>query len=172
MLSPSFALLQRVVQRLVAGDSPHQLAAGFTLGMMIGLVPKANLIAAALCALVFSLRVNKGLAIAAAVAFSLVGTWGDPFTHKVGASVLAIDSLQSVFAAVYGLPLGPWLGFHNTVVTGSLLVGAYLAYPTYWLARTACCRVQKVAAGGELGEPRAKRCDAHPQIKPLHGAAP
>jgi uncharacterized protein (TIGR03546 family) len=172
MLSPSFAYLQRAIQRLFAGDSPHQLAAGFTLGMMIGLVPKANLIAVALCALVFSLRVNKGFVIAAAVAFSLVGTWADPFTHKVGASVLAVDSLQSVFAAVYGLPLGRWLGFHNTVVTGSLLVGAYLAYPTYWLVRTACCRVQKVAADGELCERRAKRWEAHPQTKPLHGAAP
>jgi uncharacterized protein (TIGR03546 family) len=172
MLSPSFAYLQRVAQRLFASDSPHQLAAGFTLGMMLGLVPKVNLIAVALCVLVFSLRVNKGLAIAAAVAFSLVGTWADPFTHKVGASVLAVDSLQCVFAAVYGLPLGPWLGFHNTVVMGSLLVGAYLAYPTYWLVRTACCRVQKVAAGGELCEPRAKRWEALPQSKPLHGASP
>jgi uncharacterized protein (TIGR03546 family) len=172
MLSPSFAISQRAVQRLVAGDSPHQLAAGFTLGMMLGLVPKANLIAMALCVLLFSVRVNKGLAVAAAVAFSLVGTWADPFTHKVGASVLAIDSLQAVYAAIYGLPLGPWLGFHNTVVTGSLLVGAYLAYPTYWLVRAACCRMQKVAPGGEFCEPRTKRWDVHSQTKPLHGAAP
>jgi uncharacterized protein (TIGR03546 family) len=172
MLSPRFAHLQRAVQLLIAGDSPHQLAAGFVLGMMLGLVPKANLIAVALCVLLFALRVNRGLAIAAAVAFSLVSTWADPFTHKVGASLLAIDWLQPLYAAVYGLPLGPWLGFHNTVVTGSLAVGAYLSYPTYWLVRSASYRLQKAAAADELREPRAKRLPAHSQTKSLHGAAP
>jgi uncharacterized protein (TIGR03546 family) len=172
MLSPSFAFLQRAVQRFVAGDSPHRLAAGFTLGMMLGLVPKANLIAVALCVLLLSLRVNKGLGVAAAVAFSLVGTWADSFTHKVGASVLASDTLQSTYAWLYGLPLGPWLGFHNTVVTGSLAVGAYLAYPTYWLVRTACCRLQKAVADGQLCELRTKQWEAHPHTTPLHGAAP
>jgi uncharacterized protein (TIGR03546 family) len=172
MLLPSFAELQRTAQRLVAGDSPHQLAAGFTLGMMLGLVPKANLIAVALGALLFSLRVNRGLAVAAAIAFSLVGAWADSFTHKVGASLLAIDSLQLMYAWLYGLPLGPWLGFHNTVVTGSLAIGAYLAYPMYWLVRTACRRLQKAEAGRGLCEIRTKHWEAHPQTKPLHGAAP
>jgi uncharacterized protein (TIGR03546 family) len=172
MLSPCVAVLQRAVQRLVAGDSPQRLAAGFTLGMMLGLVPKSNLIAMALCVLLFSLRANKGLGVAAAVAFSLVSTWADSFTHKVGASVLAIDTLQPMYAWLYELPLGPWLGFHNTVVTGSLAVGSYLAYPTYWLVQAACCRIQKAAADGKLCEPKAKQWEAHSQIKPLHGAAP
>ena len=172
MLSFSFAILQRTAQRLAACDSPHQLAAGFTLGLMLGLVPKANLIAMALGVLLFSLRVNKGLGIAAAVAFSLVGAWADAFTHKVGALVLAIDTLQPMYAWLYGLPLGPWLGFHNTVVTGSLAVGAYLAYPTYWLVRTACCRLQKAVADGECSELRTKQWEGHPHTRPLHGAAP
>jgi uncharacterized protein (TIGR03546 family) len=140
--------------------------------MMLGLLPKANLIAVALCVLLFSLRVNKGLGVAAAVLFSLVGSWADPFTHKVGALVLAIDSLQPMYGWLYALPLGPWLGFHNTVVAGSLAVGAYLAYPTYWLARTACCRSQKAVTDGELREIRTKQWEAHPQTKPLHGAVP
>jgi uncharacterized protein (TIGR03546 family) len=172
MLSPCFAFLQRAVHRLIAGDSPHRLAAGFTLGMMLGLVPKANLIAGALCVVLFWLRVNKGLAVAAALAFSLVSTWADPFTHKVGAMVLAIDSLQPLYAWLYSLPLGPWLGFHNTVVTGSLLVGAYLAYPTYWLVWAACSRMQTAVSDGDLCESRTKRWEAHSQTKPLHGAAP
>jgi multisubunit Na+/H+ antiporter MnhE subunit len=44
--------------------------------------------------------------------------------------------------------LGPWLGFNNTIVTGSLLLGLYLAYPVYWLTRrlfTASIRSRKEA---------------------------
>jgi len=172
MLSPAIAVLRRSVRGLIAGDSPERLAAGFTLGMIIGLVPKGNLIAIWLCLLLFSMRANKRLGIAAAAVFSLVSPWADSFTHKLGASVLAIDSLQAWYAAVFNLPLGPWLGFHNTVVTGSLLVGLYLAYPTYWLVGAACRRMHCPAVGGEIREQQPKNWRSSPQTQPLHGAAP
>ena len=34
--------------------------------------------------------------------------------------------------ATFNLPLGPWLGFNNTVVAGSFLLGLYISYPVYW----------------------------------------
>ena len=73
MLSDSIALLRNVVRSLLAGTAPGQLAAGFTIGMIIGVLPKSNLIALSLCVLLFSLRCNKGLGLVAAVAFSFVG---------------------------------------------------------------------------------------------------
>jgi len=132
MLSQVVRPLRVTLQALLAGDSPRQLAAGFSLGMVLGLMPKGNLIALSLCVLLFSLRVNKRLALVAAVMFTCVGTLADSFTHQLGSEVLRIGALQAGFASVYELPLGPWIGFHNTVVTGSLLVGLYLVYPVYW----------------------------------------
>jgi uncharacterized protein (TIGR03546 family) len=120
------------VEALLAGDSSRQLAAGFALGMVLGLMPKGNLIALSLCVLLFALRVNKPLALVAAVMFTCVGPLADSFTHQLGAEVLRIGVLQPGFASVYKLPLGPWIGLHNTVVMGSLLVGLYLVYPVYW----------------------------------------
>ena len=135
MLSDLTAILRRTVRALLASNAPEQLAAGFTLGMVIGLVPKSNLIALSLCVLLFSLRCNKGIGLLAAVAFSFVGAWTDPFAHRVGMSVLDCQSLQASYASVFNLPLGPWLGFNNTVVTGSLVIGLYVAYPVYWITR-------------------------------------
>jgi uncharacterized protein (TIGR03546 family) len=135
MLSELVAPLRRVVRALLAFHSPPELAAGFTIGMIIGLVPKGNLIALSLCVLLFSLRVNKGMAIAAAALFSCVATTLDPFAHKLGLVVLTAKSLQIDYACVYILPLGPWLGFHNTVTSGALLVGLYVAYPVYFVIR-------------------------------------
>jgi uncharacterized protein (TIGR03546 family) len=142
MLSAIIRTLRQMVAALLAGDSPRQLAAGIAIGMVLGLVPKGNLIAVSLCVLVFSLRVNTGLALLAATVFTWIGAGIDPFASKLGMQVLMISSLQATYASVFNLPLGPWIGFNNTVVTGSFLIGVYLAYPTYWLSLVICERLQ------------------------------
>jgi uncharacterized protein (TIGR03546 family) len=150
MLSATIAALRKVFRALLAGDSPGQLALGFTVGMMIGLAPKGNLIAISLCVCLFSLRCNKGIGLAAAVVFSFLAPWADPLTHKIGQFALNSERMQAAYASVFNLPLGPWLGFNNTVVTGSLLLGLYLAYPIYCVARLAFAgvRVVKRVVGG------------------------
>lgn len=144
MFSDVIAVVRKVVRALLAGDSPSQLATGFTVGMVIGLMPKGNLIALSLCVLLFSIRCNKGLGLAAAIAFSFVGTWTDPFAHKLGLAALSMDSMQATYASMFNLPLGPWLGFNNTVVAGSLLLGIYVAYPVYWFTRISFSGIQLV----------------------------
>jgi uncharacterized protein (TIGR03546 family) len=138
MLSPVITICRRVLKSLLASDAPNQLAAGFTLGMIIGLVPKGNLIAVSLCVLLFSLRVNKGLALVAAVLFSAIGPFVDSFSHKLGMALLTTDALQSTYALAFSLPLAPWLEFHNTVVAGTLTMGLYIAYPVYWISGVLC----------------------------------
>jgi uncharacterized protein (TIGR03546 family) len=172
MLSPERSILQRMIQRLIGGSSPSQVAAGFTLGMILGLVPKGNLIAVSMCVLLVSLRVNKAIAVAAAMAFSFASAWADSFTHKLGALVLGIDSLEPVYGWLYNLPLGPWLGFHNTVVMGSLLVGVYLAYPAYWLVGAAACRLPVSTVDAGFRPAAETQLIARPHKKPLHGAVP
>lgn len=135
MISPFVAWMRGFVHALLTSAAPGQLAAGFTLGMLIGVMPKTNLIALSLCVALFSLRCDKRLGLAAAMVFSFVGQFTDPFAHKLGATVLNADSLQGVYSAAFSSPLGPWWGFNNTVVTGSLLLGLYIAYPVYFAAR-------------------------------------
>lgn len=154
MLSDVIALLRRIARLLLAGNSPGQLAAGFTLGMIIGVMPKSNLIALSLCVLLFALRCNKGLGLAAAIAFSFISQWTDPLAHKFGLAALGIDSLQATYASAFNMPLGPWLGFNNTVVAGSLLLGLYFAYPVYWFSRVFFSAVQSTFGrkpGARLG---------------------
>jgi uncharacterized protein (TIGR03546 family) len=143
MLRSVVAPFRRTAQWLAASNSPSQLAAGFTLGMIIGVMPKTNLIALSLCVLLFSLRCNQGLGLMSAVLFSCLAGWTDPFAHQIGLRVLSAPSLQANYASVFRLPLGPWLGFHNTVVCGSLLMGLYAAYPVYWFVNTSCAAVQR-----------------------------
>lgn len=142
MLSLVLRPLRGFVAVLVANDSSRQIAAGVALGAVIGLVPKGNLIAATLAILLCSLRVNRTAGLLAAAAFSWIGLHADAFTHRLGASLLTIESLQPYYAAAYNLPLGPWIGFNNTVVLGSLVVGLYAAYPVYLIAKLLLDRYQ------------------------------
>jgi len=135
MFSATIGVLRKTVRMLLSNSAPGQLAAGVAIGMMIGLVPKGNLIALSLCVLLFSLRFNKGIALLVAVAVSFVGPMADQFTHRLGLMVLSAPSLQSAYASIFNMPLGPWMGIDNTVVVGSLVLGAYQAYPVFWLTR-------------------------------------
>jgi uncharacterized protein (TIGR03546 family) len=135
MFSDAIAVLRKCVRLLLASNAPHELAVGFTLGMMVGLLPKGNLIALTLCLLLFSIRCNKGIGLAAAVVFSFAGPWVDPFAARLGTAALSLKPLQATYASIFELPLGPWLGFNNTVVAGSFLIALYLAYPVYWMSR-------------------------------------
>jgi uncharacterized protein (TIGR03546 family) len=138
MLSAIVSPIRRIITALVASNSPHELAVGFTLGLIIGLVPKGNLIALSLFVMLFSLRCNKGISLVAAVLFSFAAAWTDPVAHQIGTFILNIESIQANYASVLQFPLGPWLGFNNTVVSGSLLMGLYSAYPAYWITRIFC----------------------------------
>jgi uncharacterized protein (TIGR03546 family) len=143
--------VRAATRALLAGDSPRQLAAGFAIGMVLGLMPKGNLIAMSLCVLIFSLRVNTGLGLLAAVLFSFVGPWSDPYADQLGREVLGFYDLQDGYAAFYRLPLAPWSGFNNTVVLGSFLIGMYLVYPVYWTGYAAGQLVQRQPTSGIAG---------------------
>jgi uncharacterized protein (TIGR03546 family) len=146
MLAEFVAPMRRVVNTLVACRTPPELAAGFTLGMIVGLVPKGNLIALSLCVLLFSLRVNKGLGVASALFFSCFATSIDSFAHKLGLIVLSAESLQVGYANIFSIPLGPWLGFHNTVTCGALLIGVCISYPFYYVTRILAAYIERQAS--------------------------
>lgn len=121
-------------QALLLDATPKQLAWGFALGMAIGLVPKGNLIAVVMMAVLCSLRVNMAAGMMAIFTFSWIGMAIDPVSHQIGQYLLAQPSLQSLWTTLYDTPLVPWTSFNNTVVLGSFVLGLALIYPAYLLS--------------------------------------
>ena len=111
--------------------APRQLAVGFALGMVIGLVPKGNLTTIVLVAILCAIRVNLGVGLLSAFVFSWAGILTDPLTHHIGLFLLTHDSLRPLWSYLYDLPVAPWTDFNNTIVLGSLVLGLALAYPAY-----------------------------------------
>jgi uncharacterized protein (TIGR03546 family) len=134
--------VRQFAQTLIANETPRQIAWGFGLGMMAGLLPKANLLFVLLGIVICAFRVNRPASLLAMGLFSLVGPVTDGFAHQLGDSVLGWEPGQAFYEWLYALPLGPYLGFHNTVVMGQLLLGLYFFYPTYYVTRWVAARVQ------------------------------
>jgi uncharacterized protein (TIGR03546 family) len=142
MLNLLLRPLRLVAQMLTGNDSPRQTAWGFALGMLIGLLPKGTLLAMLLAMLLCAVRVNRAAGLLGIGVFSYVGWALDGFAHRLGAAALLWEPAQGTFHWLYAQPLGPWIGFNNTVVMGQLLIGLYLFYPTYRLTHVVATRVQ------------------------------
>ena len=126
---------QFLARALVADGTPRQLALGFAFGVLIGLVPKGNLIAVALMVLFFAVRVNLGIGMLTAFVFSWIGMLLDPLSHRLGLFLLTHPTLQSLWVQLYNMRFAPWTDFNNTVVLGSFLIGSSLFLPCYVLSR-------------------------------------
>lgn len=129
--------LHYLVKAFRDNDSPRQLALGVALGMMVGLLPKDNLMAVGLGMILLASRANLASAALSAFAFSWIAAWADPLAHRVGYWLLTLKPLQGIYAGLYSLPLVPWTKFNNTVVSGNLVLGLLLAYPVYRISKLA-----------------------------------
>ena len=120
---------------LLVDATPHQLALGLALGMLVGLVPKGNLLAMGLMVLLCSLRVNLSIGLMAAFVFSWADMILDPLTHAIGSSLLKNNSLRPLWTQMYDTAVLPWTDFNNTVVLGSFVLGVGLFAPVYLASR-------------------------------------
>ena len=130
MLRPLLLLFMEVLEE----ESPRVLAASLAFGMLLGFVPKDNLIMALLGVLLLGLRFNLTLATASAALFSGIAAMFDPIADALGRSVLTHPLFAEFWARLYQVPLMPWTRFNNTVVMGSLLLALGLMTPAYLLA--------------------------------------
>jgi uncharacterized protein (TIGR03546 family) len=127
LLRPLMTLAMAILEE----ESARVLAASLTMGLVLGFVPKDNLIAAGLGVILLAWRFNLTLATTSAAFFSGIAAMLDPVADALGRSVLTHPSFAPTFAWLYELPLAPWTRFNNTVVMGSLLLALALASPMY-----------------------------------------
>jgi len=114
-------------------DTPHQLALGLVLGMLVGLVPKFSLLAVAFGLLLILTNANLLTGILSVLLFSGVSKIIDGLTHGIGHACLNWSPIQSTVEASLALPLVAWLRLENTVVCGNFVLGIALSIPLYML---------------------------------------
>jgi uncharacterized protein (TIGR03546 family) len=127
--------IARIIASLNANQRPGEIAAGAAMGVLLALLPAGNLLWIALFVLTVFLKLNLGIELLVLVVLRPVAPLADPLLHQVGVAILTNGGLESLFTAVYNLPLLPFTRFNNTVVMGALAAGLALWIPVFFLAR-------------------------------------
>ncbi|MDD3065399.1 MAG: TIGR03546 family protein [Endomicrobiaceae bacterium] len=128
-------IFKKIINLLQSDISPDQIAWGFALGAILGLVP-GIFMKTLLFIVIMIFRVNLGSAFLAAALFAIIGLAIDPLLDKIGYVVLVnFDFLNSFYTWLYNLPVVPFTKFNNTVVMGSLITGIVLMVPNGIIAK-------------------------------------
>lgn len=126
--------IRLALKALLVETTPLQLSMGLALGVLIGLVPKGNLLAVMLGVLLAASRANLGIAAAIIFVVSMVSGFLDPITDTIGGWLLTLPALQDFWTFLYNTPGMLWTDFYNSVVLGSFVLGLILIYPVHRLS--------------------------------------
>ncbi|XZE36724.1 TIGR03546 family protein [Pirellulaceae bacterium SH501] len=132
--------------------TPQAIAAGASFGIVLGLIPKDNLVALGLLIAIAFLPVHHLIACTFALLGLLLSPWTDPWVHSVGKQFLSIPLAGSLISKLYQWPLVPWMRLENTLVAGGLIVGLFLWIPHYLIAKRLLLRATKTELGLEFIE--------------------
>lgn len=126
--------LAKILAILNGEVSHRQIAAGFALGALIGLIPATGILPILLLLFSFIVNVNLAILFVASAIFKLLAFLIDPLANSVGYELLVNDSLKDFWTRLYNMPAVPFTKFNNTLVLGSFLIGVAALIPLYFLA--------------------------------------
>lgn len=128
--------ISKFIKVLRAGESPPLIAAGFTMGFVVGLTPFLTLQNMLILAVAILTKVNLASVFFAIFLFSFTAYIFDPIFHDLGFFILVnLEKLKGLWTDMYNWPVAPFTRFYNTVVMGSLITALVLAVPVYFLAK-------------------------------------
>lgn len=138
--------IRLALKALITEATPGQLAFGFAMGVLIGIVPKGNLIAITLGIILAASRANLGVATATILCCSFLSGYLDPVSDSVGWWLLSHPSLTEMWTNLYNKPVMPWTDFNNSIVMGNLVIGIAMLYPLYRLSKPLFAKYTEVCA--------------------------
>lgn len=134
-MNAMFGKIAQFLKGLNANSNPSEIAHAVAAGVLLGFVPKNNLLWYFLFFLLCFFRINKGAYFVTIALVSLFMPFADPLFDEIGYKFLMIPSLAPKFSAWLEIPFVAFTKFNNTIVAGSLLCGFALYIPIFILAR-------------------------------------
>lgn len=110
------------------------IAAGISLGMILGFTPAFSLQTLLVILILFFFRVQIGAAFLAAFFFKIPAWLLDPVFDQAGQIMLELPSLQPVYTSLFQMPIVPFTRFNNSIVMGSGVIALMLAPFMYFAA--------------------------------------
>ena len=127
--------IARILAGLYSNRRPGEVAAAIACAVVLALMPANNLLWYTLLILLFFVQVNQAVALVFIALLSPFSALVDPALHRVGYTILTIDSLHPFFTWLSNVPLMPFTRFNNSLVLGGLVVGLIAWIPVFLLSR-------------------------------------
>lgn len=122
---------KRIAAILSQYRAPTQIASGAGIGVVLGIIPKDNIVFLSLVVFITVLRVNQLIGWFVACSLGLLSGWLEPISHALGSMLLRQSIVAATVQRLYEYPLLPWTCIDNTLVCGGLVLGLASFLPTY-----------------------------------------
>ena len=127
--------LLSLINLLNSDTGSNQIAAGITCGLILGFAPLISLQALLVFICVFMFRIQVGAALISAFFFAIVAWLFDPLFSSVGSAILELESMRSMFTAMYNMPLMPLTHFYNSITMGAGVTSLALAPIVFYASK-------------------------------------
>ena len=120
---------------LCSNTHPGEIAHAVSIGLLLGLMPKNNLLWYLVFVFCLFVRFNKAAYLLMILFSSAISVAFDPLFDRLGYAFLTIPSLADLFGRLLDIPFVAFTKFNNSVVCGSFLFGLILYIPANIIAR-------------------------------------
>ena len=125
--------IAKLVLALNGNIKKSQLAAGFSWGLLLALVPAGNFFWIVLFLLSFFFRHNHASKLFLMAVIKLLSPVSAPWLDALGWEILHLEALRPLFVSLYNMPFVPFTKFNNTLVAGGLVGGLVLWILVFFL---------------------------------------
>ena len=121
----------KLLKALGSNSKPSQIANSFCIGLILGLMPKGNLLWWLVFVFFMFVRINKAGYFIMMILGAFISPYFDPIFHQIGEAVLTYETLVPTFAKLLEIPFVGFTRFNNTIVCGSLVAGIIAYIPLF-----------------------------------------
>lgn len=130
-----FKKLVKLLKALSSNTSPSEIANAVAMGILLGFMPKSNILWIFLCVFVLFMRLQRATYLIFMAIGSLFAPLLDPLFDVIGTWILTRQCLYPFYRWLLNIPFIAFTKFNNTIVMGSLFSSLILYAPLYFLFR-------------------------------------
>ena len=125
----------KLIHVLSSNTAPGEIAHAVSCGVILGFLPKDNLMWYVLFVFIIFLRIQRSVLTLSLLVATLLTALLDPYFDELGVWVLTRKDLIPLYYKLLNIPFVAFTKFHNSVVMGSLIIGLLCYIPVYILTR-------------------------------------
>lgn len=133
-----------LIKSLNTNSNPADIAHGVSIGLLLAILPKGNLLFTFLFFLTFFIRVNKGAFFLSFILFGFVTPFMDIAINNLGFFIIPKNVLRPVFLFFENTPFLGLFKLSNTMVAGGLVLGILLYVPVYFIIKFVIGKYRKL----------------------------